>query len=471
MKRYLILPFAFLVILTSVLSAIEMSLEKCLELAKTNNKTLGQAEQEVKEYKQDYRNVRGKLLPQVSLSAGYQYKRTEIPESSQTGDSYLSTLLDSLTTASTTDDDILYGNDQIIAAYVDGALDGLMPASVEKETSAFGKIKLDQIIFMGGKLINGIKVASKLYHLQEKKYFLTQQNVTYKATSNYYQTKLAKRVWSIKKQAQETASKHYIQVLDMYEQGLVAEYDKLRAKLQVKKLKPEVLTAQKNYKLAVKNLKNYIGIADTVNLTLTTPIELPRIEIDQADAVQEGLDNRVELELADLNVEVNQVNYSYEKGNFLPQIGFSAEYNYFGQDEKKIKSDDWGNYYQLGIGLSMPLFTGLSNTAKKAKARHSLKKARISQQDLKEKVELDINNSVLQLESDLESIESQKENVQLAQKALAIAQSRYDNQLANQLEVFDAQLNLKSAKLSHLSAIYKVIMSYEKYKKAIGRKL
>jgi len=471
MKRLITLTFVFIVIATAAVNARELSLQEAIELTKIHNKKLQKAEQEVKEYKQDYLNVRGKLFPQLTLSAGYQYKKTELPESSQMGSSNLSAMIDSLATPGTANEKILYGNDRTMAGYVDGALNDMMPSSVQKETSAYGSVKLDQVIFMGGKLINGITVASKLYHLQEKKYFVTKQDVIYEAISNYYGTKLAKKVWRINQEALNTAQKHYEQVQNMYEQGLVSEYDKLRANLEVKQLKPEVLNAKKDYELATKNLKNYVGITDTAQITLTTDIQMPDLDIEYDNAIEEGLRNRVELELAELNVEVNKVNYRYEKGNFLPQIGLSAEYNYFGQNEKKIESQDWGNYYQVGIGFSMPLFTGLSNTAKKAKARHALKQAKISRQDLKEKIELDIRNSVLQLKADLENIESQKENVELAQKALTIAEARYDNQLADQLEVFDAQLNLQSAKLSHQNAIYKVIMSYEKLRKALGRNL
>ena len=471
MRKFITIILFVFVLSTSSYAATELSLHKCIELTKLNNKRLIQADLEVKQYKQDYNNVRGRLFPQLSLSAGYQYKKTELPESAQMESSDLTTMLDSLVGGATANNEILYGNDQIIAGYVDGALNNLMPSSVQKERSAFAQIKLDQVIFMGGKLINGINVASKLYHLQEKKYFLTKQDVIYDAIANYYSTKLARMVWKIKREALSTAQKHYEQVEAMYAQGLVSEYDKLRANLEVKQLKPQVLDAKKNYQLALKNLKNYVGISDTTDLFLTTDISLPSIEVEYNKAIEEGLQNRIELELADLNVEVNKVNYRYEKGNFLPQIGFSAEYNYFGQNESRIESEDWGNYYQLGVGFSMPLFTGLSNTAKKAKARHALKQAKISRQDLREKIGLDIKNSVLQVQSDLENVESQKENVQLAQKALNIAETRYENQLANQLEVFDAQLNLQSAKLSHLNAVYKVIMSYEKLKKAIGRKL
>jgi OMF family outer membrane factor len=119
----------------------------------------------------------------------------------------------------------------------------------------------------------------------------------------------------------------------------------------------------------------------------------------------------------------------------------------------------------------MPLFTGLSNTAKIKKAKHTLRQSEINHQDLTEKIELDVRNSYLQWEADLQTVAAQTDNVALAAKGLQIAQARYDNQVSNQLEVIDAQLQLKSAKLSYMNAKYAATISYEKLKKAMGQTL
>jgi OMF family outer membrane factor len=119
----------------------------------------------------------------------------------------------------------------------------------------------------------------------------------------------------------------------------------------------------------------------------------------------------------------------------------------------------------------MPLFKGFSNTAKKNKARHSLKQAQLDHQNLKELIETDVKNSFLQWQTDLEKVKVQKQNVALAKKGLQIAKARYENQVSSQLEVIDAQLQLKTAKLSFTNAIYSSRISYEKLRKAMGRKL
>ncbi|MBN1326552.1 MAG: TolC family protein [Candidatus Cloacimonetes bacterium] len=460
MKRIFILIVVILFGMT-VLDSVSLNLEQSIELARDNNKELQIAREEVERYRQEYRNVRGNLFPQLTLSGGYQYSKTTLPDSAVPPAVYLSDEINSEASA----------NDTIIAGFFDQSMAMLIPEQEQEQYSAFAQIKLDQVVFLGGKLINGISIAGKLYHLQEKKYYLTEQDVIFNTVDQYYQTKLAEEVVKIQREALDFAERYYDQVINMYDQGLVSEYDKLRARLEVLKLQPQLLEAEKNRELARESFGNYLNLKQE-ELELTDPIELPEMEmIDLTTALDEGLQQRMELELSDLSLQVSKVNLRYEKGNFLPDIAISAEYNYYGSDQSKIESSDWGDSYQIGIGFSMPLFTGFSNSAKIAKARHSLKQAELNHQDLKEKIELDIRNAYHQWQANLSKVSTQQENVELAEKGLAIAQARYENQISNQLEVIDAQLQLKTARLSYLQTAYSAALSYIKLKKAIGREL
>jgi len=444
----------------SCLQTLTLGLQESIKLAEQNNKELQQAWEEVEKYRQDYKNVRGNLLPQINFSAGYQFKKTELSDSAIPPSMYL---IDMLEDGATT-------NDTLIAGFIDQSLEELIPRKISDEYSAYGQLKLDQVVFMGGKLINGINIAGKLYHLQEKNYFLVKQEIVFGTIDKYYLTKLAEKVADIQRDALDLAERYYHQVNDMYEQGLVSEYDKLRAQLEYLKLQPEMMEAEKKSLLAKTDFQNYLGIEEKP--LLIDEIEMKEMEdFDLELALQEGLRNRIEIELSELNIDVQKVNHRYEKGNFLPNIGISAEYNYFSQSSENIEREDWGNYYQIGIGFSMPIFSGFSNTAKSAKARHNLKQAEIQHKDVLEMIELDIRNTWLQWQTDLEKVKTQKENVALAEKGLQIAQARYENQVSNQLEVFDAQLQLKSARLSYLNATYEALISYEKLKKAMGREL
>ncbi|MDP8201200.1 MAG: TolC family protein [Candidatus Tenebribacter burtonii] len=460
MKRKLI-SFLMLLLVFSLFGQITLTLQESVEMAKENNKELQKAREEVGKYRQEYNNVRGNLFPQITLSGGYQYKHMKLPDSAiPIMPSVESMLANNVTT-----------NDSIIAGFIDYGFSSFIPEQESDEYSLAGTVSLSQVIFMGGKLINGINIAGKLYHLQEKKYFLDEQNLIFSTTDLYYKTKLAAEVAEIQADALDFANLYFKQVSDMYEEGLVSEYDMLRAELEVQKLEPDVLEAEKNSKLAMESFANHLNLDDP-DLELIDDTDLPEMEkIDLKNAVESGLKKRMEIELSEIGVDVSKVMLRYEKGNFLPNIGITADYTYFGADEKKIESDDWGNSYQVGIGFSMPLFTGFSNSSKIKKAKHTLNQSKLDHRTLQEMIELDIRNSYWQLQADLEKVNVQTRNVKLATKGLEIANARYKNQVSNQLEIIDAQLQLKAAKLSFMNAKYAAVISYTKLQKAMGREL
>ncbi|MFO7895484.1 MAG: TolC family protein [Candidatus Cloacimonadales bacterium] len=460
MKKNLII--ALIIMFGTFLSAERnLSLEESIQLALQNNKELQKAREEMGKYRQEYNIVRANLMPQISLSGGYNFKRTILPDSAIPELPSLSTMLDSTATA----------NDQVIAGYIDNGFASFIPEAESDEYTLAGSVKLEQAVFLGGKLINGIKIARKLYTLEEKKYYLSEQNLIFETQDKYYQTKLAGEVAKIQGEALEFAELYYQQVSDMQQQGMVSEYDKLRAELEVKKMQPQVLEAEKNAKLALQSFANHLNIEE-VELNLTDGISLPQMqEIDLESALARALKNRMELELSEIGVEVGKVNLRYEKGNFLPNIGITAEYNYFGTDQSKIEADDWGSSYSVGIGFSMPLFTGFSNNAKIKKARHSLQQSRLDHQALQEMIRLDVRNSYLQWQADLEKVDTQVQNQELAEMGWQIAQARYENQISNQLEVIDAQLQMKTAKLNYMNARYAAAISYQRLQKAMGKDL
>ncbi|MCK9585151.1 MAG: TolC family protein, partial [Candidatus Cloacimonetes bacterium] len=254
--------------------------------------------------------------------------------------------------------------------------------------------------------------------------------------------------------------------------GQVSEFDVLRARLEVAKLEPDVLAAENNYSLALAAFKQKIGY-EAEDLELEGGFILPPIvEMTLAEAQALGLENRTELELLDIATEIQQIRYNAEKGNYLPNVALSASAALFtAADEYAIQRDDFGTQYSVGIGFSLPIFTGFSNASKISYARHDLSKAKLQQRDTQELIALDIKQSHQKLQHALQNYEVQAQNIRLATRNLELAQIRYENQVGIQLEVFDAQIMLSSIQLQYYSAIYEVIVSERALSKAIGKNL
>lgn len=459
MKRWLMMLSGLFVMIS--LSGI--SLQESLEMAKQNNKTLLMAKEE--QYKADatYKQVWGMLYPQLSLQGGYTLSSTFLPESSKASKMDIASMLDETTATD---------NENTLADVMSGVVNSMIPSSPVEEGSLAAQLKLDQILFSGGKIFNGISAADRYRAMQKLNYSVSEQDVILQTTKMFYQTLLAGKVVEIQREGLATAQRHLARVELFNTEGQVSEFDVLRARLEVAKLEPDVLAAQNQYDLALTAFRRQIGSEDASVVPEGEFIPPARKEITLEEAKQQGVKNREDLELMNLATQLREIQLKAEKGNYLPNVALSASGAlYTAADEFMIEGDDFGTSMSVGIGFQMPLFTGFQNRSKINYAKHDLNKAKLQLRDTQELVELQIKQLYQQMQHAWENYEVQKQNIQMAERNLQLAQIRYENNVGIQLEVFDAQIMLSSIRLQYLSSIYEVIAAEREFTKSIGEAL
>lgn len=439
-----------------------IGLEESIEMAKRNNRQLLIAKEEVEKARQTYNDVRGNLLPQLTMQGGYELSRTNLPPSAIPAPVNFSGGL----SATASDDD------QYLGAILDNVVNSMIPADPMDEASVALQLKMTQVLFLGGKLINGIKAVDRYRSIQRLNYTLEEQKLVLNTTELFYQCLLAGKLASVQEEGLELANRHLARVESFFSEGMVSEFDLLRARLEVAKLQPQVLEAQNNYQLVLAAFRRHLGSEDP-ELKPEGEFNLPpEWEISLEEALSAGQKDRVELELADIATEVAKIKYNAEKGNYLPNVALQADYSlYTAADDFGIERDDFGSRYSVGIGIQIPLFTGFSNTSKRKLAKSSHYQAVLQQQDYEDLIALEIKQDWQNWHHAKENYRVQSENIKMAERSLELAQVRYDNQVGIQLEVFDARITLSGIRLQYLQAIYEVIVKQLKLQKSIGTRI
>jgi outer membrane protein len=451
--------FVMLLLIAIAFSLNSLTLDECLEMAKQNNKELLSAREDIAMADYLYYDVRGLLLPQISLQGGYNISTTWLPKSSQPAKMDFTESLNDPATS----------NDSLLAGILTGFANSMIPDSPMKEGSVTGQIKLEQVLFSGGKLINGINAVNRYRSIQKLRYKLVEQEVMSQTTDMYYQTILARKVYEIQQEALAIATRHLERVELLNQEGQVSEFDMLRARLEVAKLRPNLIQAGNMYDLATAAFRKQIGYSGD-ELVLEQEFVLPVTREENLQTAYSLADEqRIELQLGSINTEINRIKYNAEKGNYLPVVGLTAGYALFtAADEYKIEKDDFGTSFSAGIGFSIPIFTGFSNSSKRSFARHEYNQSKIKETDAREWIQLEVKQTWQNLQNALENYQVQLETIRMAERSLQLAQVRYENQVGIQLEVFDAQMTLNAVKLSYYNSIFEVISANQKFKKAMG---
>ncbi len=456
MKKTLIVSALLTLILSSVYA---IDLENSIAKAKQNNKELLMAMEEIKKADESYKQVRGSAYPQLNLQGAYGLSKTYYPNSAIPASMDLTDGLDD----SPTD------NEEYLAGVMNSIVNSMIPESPAEAGSFALQLKMEQIVYSGGKLGSGIKAGKYYRQIQRLNYKVKEQDVVLQTTELFYQCLLAKKLWEVQEEGLQISRQHLQRVELFNEEGQISEFELLQARLGVVKLEPQVLKAKNDYELAVSAFRKQIGEEDSDIIPEGEFVLPEKMDITLENATEQGLKQRNEIELIGISTQMKELQYKVEKINYLPNVALSADYSlYTSADEYAIQNDDFGHKYGISLGFQMPLFTGLANTAKRNYARADYQKAKLQQRDTEELITLQIKQEYQKYYHAWENHNVQSENIRLAERGLQLAQVRYENQVGIQLEVFDAQLTLQTIKLQYYQSIYEIISADRNFKKSIG---
>jgi outer membrane protein TolC len=111
--------------------------------------------------------------------------------------------------------------------------------------------------------------------------------------------------------------------------------------------------------------------------------------------------------------------------------------------------------YQYQVGVDVPLFTGGRIQAERAKAEIAIRQIKQEEQDLRNRIALEVKTSIAQLASARGEVDVANLGVQLARQQVEQSRDRFQAGVANNVEVIQAQDELARASDNQIAALYR----------------
>jgi Outer membrane protein len=288
----------------------------------------------------------------------------------------------------------------------------------------------------------------------------------------YYQLMLAQDSYEVLLGSYKLAEDNFNIVNAKYQQGSVSEYDKISAEVQMRSIKPNVISAANAVTLAKLQLKVLMGI--TADVELKTDDNLTNYEADLfADQLKDegvGLENNTTMKQLDLNMKILEKNLKIAKTGFIPTLSVSFSYNYQSLYNPNINffEYNWSNSSSLMFNLSIPLYKA-SNFTKMKSARIQMRQLDWNRVDTERKLNMQIVSYRNNMAASTEQVVSNKENVRQAEKAVLIAGKRYDVGKGTVLELNSSQVSLTQAQLTYNQSIYDYLVAKADLDQILGK--
>lgn len=328
-----------------------------------------------------------------------------------------------------------------------------------------------QLLFSGTYIV-GLQAVKTFKELSQRSLVRTKIETNVAVTKAYYQVLVSNEqiklldanIAQLKQQLDQTTQQN--------KQGFVEKIDVDRLSVQYNNLVTNRENTVRSLTLNYQMLKFQMGMPIDQHINLTDKLE--DINLD-TQLGQNAIDTsfyhkRIEYNLLETNIKLNQLDAKSKKAEFLPTLtangGFAGVYqeNHF----RYLYDHVYANNY-IGISLNIPIFSGGQRINQLRQLEINVQKAQNNLNDAKNSLSLQASSANITYINSLQSLNNQKKSRELAQEVLHVAQVKYQQGVGSSLEVTQAETDFENADNQYIQALYNVLISKVDLDKAYGR--
>lgn len=254
-----------------------------------------------------------------------------------------------------------------------------------------------------------------------------------------------------------------------YQSGLTDKTDFQRATIALNNAKAQKKSTLESSKVKYSFLKQLMGC--TIDSPLKVSFDSTLMENEIVVDTLKPLDynNRIEYQLLQTNLKLQNARVNYFKWSFLPSLSAFANDNFVYQN------DQFSNLYNkaypnsnIGLKLSLPIFQGTYRLQNIQKARLEFNRTQLDVDDLKNRMNTQYTQALAAYKSYMNELVSAKENIALAHDIFTTVKLQYDKGTKTYLEVIVSETDLRTAQLNYLNTLYQVLSSKLDVQRALG---
>ncbi|MBP9579538.1 MAG: TolC family protein [Parabacteroides sp.] len=422
-----------------------LTLEECRDLSIKNNKELQISGEKVRVAGYEKQAAVTKYFPQVSAMGTYMRNQKDI------------NLVDGTTVA---------GLNQLLPMDVSGFF------HLDIQNVWLGTVSLVQPVFMGGKIIAYNQITRYARELAESMNDLKLQDLIYKTDETYWQV-----VSLVNKKKLADSYVSLLRKMDgdvqaMIDEGVATPADGLSVKVKLNEA--EMAQTKVDNGLSLSRM----ALAQLCGLQLDEPVKLADENIESLDNtidtnaavnVEEAFLNRQELKSLDYAVRIYEKKEKIALAEVLPNVALTANYLVTNPNSFNGYKNEFAGMFNMGVVVQVPLSGWWEGTYKRNAARAETHIRQLEFEDAKEKIELQVNQSVYKVNEAGKKLTASARNKEKAEENLRHATLGFDEGVIPALNLMEAQTAWVSAQSSLIDAQIEVKLTDIYLTKAMGK--
>lgn len=411
-----------------------LTLEQAFEIALSENPTIRIADQEITKQGYAKKGTYSALFPQIDLTGSFQHTIEK-----QT-------------------------------MYMDGFTDsgGL---KVGRDNNMTGGISASMPL-VSVPLWKSLKITAYDVELSIEKARSSRIELIDQVQRTFYSALLARDAYNVYEQAYNNAVYNHKEIKQKYEQGLAAEYDLIRANVNVKNAEPYMYDAENSLILARWQLKALLG------LDLDREIECIGTLSDYEESLIPDFISSNNADLMD-NSDLKQLDIQHnillktkqmQIAQYYPSLSMQFNYQWISMsNDFRFGHYRWDPYSVVGVNLTIPLFSGGKRYSDVKRTQISINQLKDQRLDAERNLRVAVKQYTDQMNTCIKQYSAASAGVAEAEKSYDITMKRYETGEGTLLEINDAQLSLTQSQLNLNQSIYNYLVAKSSLEKTLGK--
>jgi outer membrane protein TolC len=219
-----------------------------------------------------------------------------------------------------------------------------------------------------------------------------------------------------------------------------------------------------------------MGLPMTEDITLTDNLESIQLHVLNEDfATDFNYNNRIEYSKLEVNHALTELDIKNTKVQYLPNIDlygtYGASYGTSAFESFIAFGSKWRDMGVIGLRANLPIFDGLRKSNQIQQKKIQLQQIENSKVVLKNQIDMEQVQATKTFNNNLETLKSQKVNMDLAQEVYDVAVIKYQHGVGSNIEVINADASYKEAQVNYYAALYDALITSVDLEKSYGKVL
>ncbi len=339
----------------------------------------------------------------------------------------------------------------------------------EDNEHTFG-LSIEQTIF-DRRLGAAVSAAQHGSAASEAQYERALANVAVETKEDYYAVLLAEAAVEVREGAVQLATERVEQIRLFRDVGTAADFDVLTAEVDLENLRPDLIQARNDLRLAENGLKRTIGLPLDEEVVLVDTLGFHPVTITLDDARARALAARSDLEAQAQTVELREELVNVERGEAFPTLSLSLDVTRRSSSEAFVPEErEFSQSAVAALAVDIPIFDGRRTQGRALQARADYVEAQELYRALQRDVQLQVQDAWQTVQAAAQTVEATRATGERANRAWEIARVRFREGLSTQLELDEAEQAVTEARLNAAQALHDHMVAVARLLSAMGER-